>query len=112
MNTLLAVLGALGPLTFIGTTINVLVQRRKIRAEAQRTTAQGEKFGADAARVLAETATDLLQPLRDELRAAHEEITAMRHHLARVEALLREHGVPVPTFVYPSKNGNGVKYYD
>lgn len=96
--------------------ITTIVQRRKLRAETERIKAEKGKTDADAAKIVAETAagvmSDLIGPLRvdlarhrKKLEETQTEIEALRRHLAVVEALLRENGIPVPAFVWPHVNG-------
>ena len=109
MNAWVAILAALGPASLLGTLLNTYLQRRKLRAEEGKT-------DADAAQVLSRTAADLVEPLRRELQATRkelsdtrDEISAMRTHLTAVEGMLRQNGIPVPPFrwpTYPTANGD------
>lgn len=99
MNVWLAVGATIGGLSWIPVLIRVLVSRPKSKA--------------DAAAVLAETATELLEPLRAELREARielgdtrAEMRALREHLTGMEDLLRRNGIPTPPFMWPPA-GNG-----
>lgn len=98
-------MASLGGLSFIGTTIQTLAQRRKVKAEAAKT-------GVDAAAVLTDSALAVLTAVRDEaeglrteLSQTRAELSALRRHLGRVEAMLRERGLPVPEFIWPPHNG-------
>lgn len=98
-------LAVLGGLSFLSTPIVVLLQRRKIKAEASKT-------GADAAAVLTESAISVLNEvrteakgLRAELGEARAEIRALRRHLTKVESILRVAGLEVPEFAWPPSNG-------
>lgn len=120
MNSLSSVLGALGALSFIGTLIAAIAQRRKVAAEAGKT-------GADAAAVATESAIDaavvLMRELRVELAAARQEgdalrrelagaraeLDALRGHLRHVEEMVRERGVDVPPFHWPYSHHLGDK---
>lgn len=91
-DVVVTVLSILGGMSFIGTGIVALSQRRKVRA--------------DAASVLTDSALKIVKDLRNELEETRSEMNALREHLGTVEDLLRKQGVPVPQFRWaPPRNG-------
>jgi hypothetical protein len=89
MNWPVVVPSTLAGLSFVVTIVVALLNRKKIKAEA-------DKTGADAVAVLTASAVQLLIPIKEELQRANEKIEAMGHQLDIVEGLLRENGLPVP----------------
>lgn len=91
-DVVVTILSILGGMSFIGTGIVALSQRRKVRA--------------DAASVLTDSALKIVKDLRTELEETRSEMHALREHLGGLENLLRQRGLPVPQFRYsPPRNG-------
>lgn len=111
MTLFLQICAALGGFTFVGGIITALAMWRKSKAEAT-------KAGADAASVLTDralrAATTSIENLEkhaeklgQQLDRTTDELRALRRHMAVLEALLRDRGVPVPQFDWPPQR-NGV----
>lgn len=98
MDVVVTILSILGGCSFVGTGIVAFANRRKVRADAT-------KAGADAAAVLTESALSIVGELRGQLESTSKELKALRLHMGVLETLLRERGVPVPTFEWPQRNG-------
>jgi hypothetical protein len=110
MNALVTVLAGTGVLSLIGTLILTWSQRKKVRAEV-------ERVGADASKVITESAAGVVALVHGEMEAMTKELTetrremgALRRHLAVVEGLLRDRGIPVPDFVWPERRRNGTSH--
>ena len=107
VDDLVQALVAVGGLVGLSSPIVVLLQRRKINAEAKKT-------GVDAAAVISDTAIELLQAAKvtaTEAKVDVEklggEVRALRRHVARLEELLARHGIEAPPFVWPGPSRNG-----
>lgn len=106
MTVFLQISAALGGVTFLSGLITALVLWRRSKAEVK-------KLNVDAAAVLTDSAMKVLQNVREEaeglrkeLRATRDELAGVRGQLRTVEALLRDNGIPVPTFDFPPyRNG-------
>lgn len=100
LDSFVQVLVAVGGVTGLATPVVVLMQRRKIRAEA-------DKVGVDAASVISDTALELMTAAKASADAANSkvddltgEVDALRRHVARLEHLLQDAGIDPPVFTW------------
>lgn len=116
LDNLVQILVAVGGFTGLAAPIVVLVQRRKINAEADKIVAETDKTDVDRVAVISDTALDLMAAAKktadealgkvDDLTA---EVNALRRHVARLERMLNDAGIRPPAFTWPRAHRNGAR---
>lgn len=80
---------ALGGLSGLGAFISVIFQRRKLRAEA-------EKTGVDAGQVIVTTSLNLMEEMKNDNEELRDEVDDLRDYVDLLVEAMRANGMVIP----------------